>query len=254
LARLEFTEGHHDKAESAVEALQKEFGKRTESSYLLGEIALAQAQPEVAQQYYMSAFQIDKNNTDAIARLYELSVQGVGSQAFTDAMESSMKESSLPAPAVKLLADTYLIQGKTALAALYYEKLLELPEFTDNPDVLNNLANIYATKNLDKALATALKGVEATTEPSSALLDTVGWILAQQDENEKALSYLRKAYAQNSTDPEIRYHTGATLLALDRTAEAETELRAAIDSGKQFTGREDAERLLASIPEPTTER
>ncbi len=254
LARLDFTEGHHDKAENAVDALQKEFGKRTESAYLLGEIALARAQPEAAQKYFMSVFQLDKNNTDAIARLYELSVQGVGSQAFSDAMESSLKNSSLPPTSVKLLADVYLIQGKPARAAFYYEKLLELPLYAKSPDVLNNLANIYATQNLDKGLATAMKGLEATAEPSWALLDTVGWILAQQGENEKALSYLRKAYAKNSTDPEIRYHTGVTLLALDRTADAETELRAAIDSGKQFTGREEAERLLASLPEPTTEQ
>jgi putative PEP-CTERM system TPR-repeat lipoprotein len=249
LARLDIAEGQYDKAESAAAALQKESGKRTEASMLLGEVALARNQPEAAQIHFMDAFQLDKSNAEAIAKLYELSVQGVGAQAFTDAMETTLKESSLPAGVVRLLADSYLTQGKTAPAQMYYEKLLALPDFAADPAVLNNLANIYALENLDKALATAQKGLEAAGEgQNAALLDTVGWILAQKGENEKALSYLRKAYAKNSTDPEIRYHTGVTLQALGRSAEANTELRAAIASDRPFPGREEATRLLSLNP------
>jgi len=132
---------------------------------------------------------------------------------------------------------------------VYYEKLLDLDAFAADPAILNNLANIYAEKDLDKALAIALKGLEVAGEQNAALPDTVGWILARKGENEKALSYLRKAYARNSTDPEIRYHLGVTLLALGRTAEGEKELRAAIASGQQFTGLDEAERLVASRSE-----
>ena len=127
--------------------------------------------------------------------------------------------------------------------------MLALEAFAADPAILNNLAHIYAEKDLDKALATALKGLEVSGEQNAALPDTVGWILARKGENEKALSYLRKAYARNSTDPEIRYHLGVTLLALGRTAEGEKELRAAIASGQQFTGLDEAERLVASRSE-----
>lgn len=72
-------------------------------------------------------------------------------------------------------------------------------------------------------------------------------ILARQGQNEKALPYLRQAYALNSRDAEIRYHTGVTLLALGREKEAATELRAALAQPGVFPGREEAERLLASL-------
>lgn len=245
LARLDLAEGKIDKAEDAALALRKADPTRAESSLLLGEIALARKQPKEAQQHFMKAFELDSNNLDAIARLYELGAQGVEQQAFIDAMVSTLKKSSLPVLAVRLLADSYMIQGNTAQAAVYYEKLLDLDELAADPAVLNNLANIYAANDLAKALATAQKGLEAEGEEQSpALLDTTGWILARQGENEQALSYLRKAYVKNSTDPEIRYHLGATLIALGRTAEGEKELRAALDSGKSFPGRDDAQRLL----------
>jgi len=253
LARLDLAEGNVDKAREAALALQKADSKRAEASLLLGEIALARQEPAQAQKYFMEAFKLDRNNRDAIARLYELSMQGIEQQAFIDELESALKEASLPVLGVRLLADSYLVQGNTAQAALYYEKLLEIDALAADPAVLNNLANIYAQTDLDKALATAHKGLEAEgLEQSSALLDTMGWILARKGENEQALSYLRKAYVKNSTDPEIRYHLGATLIALGRTAEGEKELRAALDSGKPFPGSEDAQRLVenASGPEP----
>jgi tetratricopeptide (TPR) repeat protein len=254
LARLDLAEGHIDKAQDAALALQKSDAKRAESSLLLGEIALERKQPEEAQKLFMQAFELDHNNLDAIARLYELGAQGIGKQAFIDAMEQSLKEASLPVLAVRLLADSYLTEGKTEEAKKYYEKLLDLDALAADPAILNNLANIYAASDLDKALSTAHKGLEAEgVEQSAAMLDTVGWILARKGENDQALSYLRKAYVKNSTDPEIRYHLGAALVALDRLAEGERELRAALGSGTSFTGREDAERLLATLPEAEPE-
>jgi putative PEP-CTERM system TPR-repeat lipoprotein len=250
LARLDLAEGNIDKAQDAALALQKAEPKRAEGSILLGEIALESKRPEEAQRHFMHAFQLDHNNLDAIARLYELGAQGIEQQAFIDAMETSLKESSLPVLAVRLLADTHLTLGNTAQATRYYEKLLDLDELAADPAILNNLANIYAASDLDKALATAQKALEAEgVEQNSALLDTMGWILARKGENEEALSYLRKAYVKNSTDPEIRYHLGATLIALGRTAEGERELRAALDSGKPFNGREDAEQLISTAAE-----
>lgn len=250
LARLDLAEGKIDQAEDAALALQKADSKRAEGSLLLGEIALARKRPEEAQKHFLRAFEIDHNNLDAIARLYELSTQGIGQQAFIDALEKALRDTSLPVLGVRLLADSYLTQGNTAEATLYYEKLLDLDALAADPAVLNNLANIYASSDLEKALATAHKGLEAEgAEQSSALLDTMGWILARKGENEQALSYLRKAYVKNSTDPEIRYHLGATLIALGRTAEGERELRAALDSGKPFTGREEAQRLMPTASE-----
>jgi len=249
LARLDYDEGEYDKALGIAEELQREVGVRAETLLLLGDIALALGEPEDARQQFLSAFQLDTSNNAAIARIYSLSMQNGEPQSFTDVMEATLKESSLSVLAVRLMADSYLAQDKNEQAVVYYEKLLYLESFAADPVILNNLANIYAETDLNKALATALKGLDSAGENNAALPDTLGWILARQGENEKALPYLRKAFARNSTDPEIRYHLGVVLMALGRTAEGTKELRAAVSSDKQFAGREDAMRLVASQPQ-----
>jgi len=208
LARLDYDEGEYDKALGIAEELQREVGVRAETLLLLGDIALALGEPEDARQQFLSAFQLDTSNNAAIARIYSLSMQNGEPQSFTDVMEATLKESSLSVLAVRLMADSYLAQGENEQAVVYYEKLLYLESFAADPVILNNLANIYAEADLNKALATALKGLESGGENNAALPDTVGWILGTaRGENEQALPYLRKAFWPfNSTDPEIRYH------------------------------------------------
>lgn len=247
LARLYLIEGEHKTASSITTALREKFGDRAQLSYFQGEISMSRGELVLAQKHFMQAYQLDNKQTASIRKLYELGTKGVGGSAFTDAMETSLKEGALPMWAVGLMADSYLLQGKTKKAAVYYERLLALPEADNNLSILNNLANIYAQDDLDKGLATAMKAMDQEGEPSSALLDTVGWILSRKGENEKALPYLRKAYAINSGDPEIRYHTGVALIALGRTAEAEKELRAALVLGDDFSQRSEVERLVKEL-------
>ena len=249
LIQLDILEGQYDNASRAVFELEKETGPQAELALLRGEIAMARGLPELAQEQFMESFELRRENPDAVRRLYELSLQGIGEKEFTDALELALRESSVPPWVVRLLADSYLLQGNNDKARSYYEQLLEVPQFANDAPILNNLANIYAEEDLDKGLATARKALDEEGQGSASLMDTLGWILARQGKNEEALKYLRMAYAKDSTDPEIRYHTGAVLIALGREDEASRELRAALAIGKPFKGEEDAQRLLGSLSE-----
>ena len=247
MAQLDLAEGKHGEAYAASRALAEEYGERPELAIIEGEVALAQGREARAQQAFMRAFTADPNNVAAMRRLYELSLSGVGADEFTAAIERLLKDGSVSALAVRLLADVYLVQEKLDAAASYYEQLLAIEQFKNDPAILNNLANIYAKDDLDKALATARKGLESEKEQGSALLDTVGWILVQQGDYEQGLSYLRQAYAKNSRDPEIRYHTAVALKGLDRLVEARKELEAALALEGEFAGRDDARQLMSTL-------
>jgi len=249
LARLDILEEKYGAAQSRLDALREAGGDASQVELLQGDIALAQGEKQAAQGHFLRAYELDRTNTQAVIRAYELSLQGVGAEGFAAALESTMREQPLPPTMVRLLADSYMVQGNHQQAQRYYETLLSHPELGEDPAVLNNLANIYAESDLDKALATARKAMSIQGDGNPALLDTIGWILSRKGQHEEALPYLRKAYTINSRDPEIRYHIGATLLALERQAEAESELRAALAQGADFNGRDDAERLLAGLRE-----
>lgn len=247
LAGLFLMEGEDETAESIAQALRKQYGDSAQLSFLMGEIAAKRDDLEKAQFHFMQAYKQDNGLTPAIFKLYELSARGIGAKEFTDTMEAQLREGSLPMWAVRLMADSYLLQGEQAKAAGYYERLIAVPEIGSDPEILNNLANIYAETDLDKGLSTAMQALEQQGESSSALLDTVGWILARKGENDKALPYLRKAHAINSGDPQIRYHTGAALKALGRNGEAEKELRAALVLADDFPERAEVQRLVDEL-------
>lgn len=247
LAELSLLEGNHEQAESQLASLTSAHGERTELAFLNGEILLADDKPGLAQQAFARAYKLDSANSSALIQLYQLSIAGTGTSEFHQIIESQMSDSEQPTWKIRLLADSYLAQGDGANAARHYEELIARPELQSNSAILNNLANIYADDDLDKALTTAKRGIQANGKNNWALLDTIGWILARKERHEEALAYFREAYALNSTEPEIRFHTGATLLAMGRKTEAERELRAALSFEGDFAWRSEAELMLGEI-------
>ncbi len=247
LVRIDLAEGDLRTAEKTLDGLEQELGSRADIAYLRGEVALARDQPEQAHKHYLRSFEMQHENGFAIRRLYELSRRGVGEKAFTDALEQALKESSLPVWVVRLLADSFLLQGYTGKAADYYEKMLAIPELSGDPGILNNLANIYADVDLEKAEATARKALASGGEGSSAVLDTLGWILVRRGQQAEGLNFLRRAYDLNAADPGIRYHTAVALIDLDRPDEAEKELRAALAIGGNVPEIEKSRELLEQL-------
>ncbi len=248
LLRLDVVEGKISDANSTLDKLEARGGPTDRSTYLRGEIALAAGDLTLAHGYLLQAFKLNPKNQAAITQLYHLSRQGIGTEAFTSTMEATLQQHSLPTWAVRLLADTYMLQGENNKARRYYESLLALPALETDAGILNNLANLYAIDDPDKALATAREAIQAPGgDGSSAVLDTLGWLLATRGNHEEALPYLRKAFALNSADPEVRYHIGATLASLGRKTEAVKELRAALALSDNFTGRADTQKLLAKL-------
>tara|TARA_R110000823_G_scaffold47903_7_gene121802 strand:+ start:2326 stop:5088 length:2763 start_codon:yes stop_codon:yes gene_type:complete len=247
LVRLDLAQSRYAPARERLDGLSELIGDNADVSFLYGDLALAEGDKETAREHYLQSLTLNPAQSAAVLRLYELSLEGVGAEAFTATLEKILQQASLPPWQVRLLADSYLVQGKPERAQRYYESLLEHPDYGSDAGVLNNLANIYAEEDLDKALATAMQALESGGEKNYALLDTVGWILTRLGREEQALPYLRKAYSINSRNPEIRYHTGVALLGLKREAEALSELRAALASDAEYPGRDDAETLLNSL-------
>jgi len=246
LARLSLKKGNYQAAQEKAKQLEIKFGKHASIFLLKGDIANKESRFSDAHSFYLQALKQEPDSALALLNLYQLTLNGIGETEFTNLIEAKIKQAPQPDWVVRLLADSYLNQKKSDKAKPYYEFLITQPDFAKDAGTYNNLANIYAKDDLDKALSVAEKGL-ALDRNNAALLDTMGWLLAQKDRFPEALSLLREAFSMNASSAETRYHLGYVLAKQGRKVEAISELKAALNSGESFTGRNDAENLLKTL-------
>ena len=122
------------------------------------------------------------------------------------------------------LSSLLLTQGEKAKSIQIIENF---PKLYQQPIFLNNLANFYLDKDIDKALDYAKKAYDLAPQ-IAAINDTLGWLYYNNKQPSKALGLLREAAARDTNNGEIFYHLALTLIALDHKQQAQTTLLKAI--------------------------
>jgi tetratricopeptide (TPR) repeat protein len=128
-----------------------------------------------------------------------------------------------------------------------YERLYE--RLPNAPIMANNLASLLSTyydddENLNRAytIARRLRGIEFPP-----FQDTYGWIAYRRGDYEEALEHLEPAAAGLGDNALVQYHLGMTYLALERDAEALTQLRRAVTLAGPDDPRPQFERARTEI-------
>ena len=237
---------NYAKAETLLASMSKSRPDDANILLLNGDLAMAKDNLQLAHNYYMAAVKKDPQFKLALAKLYQLAKIGIA----TDEFETRLRHISKKYPANewlgRLLAEHYVNQQKTELAIAQYQTLLAANQFTDDPSVHNNLANLFIATDLTLALSHAEKAMQLAPK-QAYILDTYGWILANMQQYEKAVAMLRQAHALDATDPAIRVHIAYTLVKLQRQTEATEILQPLLDSKLQFKERPMAEQLMQQI-------
>jgi len=130
-----------------------------------------------------------------------------------------------------------------------YEKVLvKQPEMLLAANDLAFLLSEYGRKSgdLDRALALANKAM-AQNQENPAVIDTLGWIYYKKGDNARALELLGKAKAKVQHNAIINYHFGMALYKAGKRDEAKAVLGEAVKSGEIFIGRNEAEKILATL-------
>lgn len=233
-------------AETKLSELQKTNKDDPELTLFSGNIFVAKGQLEEAFKAYFNALTLAPNYRLALAKMYQLTLQGIGHETFSREIAKLVEAQPENYFQRNLLADHYLNQGQFDKALPHYEILEEIQTLPNKAFIYNNLANIYLNKDSEKALAYIDKAMQINSnEP--AVLDTYGWIKTLNGEHNQALDILRRAYAMDSNNPSIMYHLGFTLNKLGRLEEAKQELAQSLASDKMFFEREEAQALYDSI-------
>ncbi|MBN1655635.1 MAG: tetratricopeptide repeat protein [Deltaproteobacteria bacterium] len=145
-----------------------------------------------------------------------------------------------------------ILRQVAELEAEYGDKKLAIKRFLDllktDPDDQNaprHLARLYASSS--ETLAQAEKYAEIAikiTPNDPQVKDTMGWILYQKREYEKALAMISSAARELTKNAETQYHLGMTQLALNQ-ASGVRSLQKALALSPNFDGADKAREMLA---------
>jgi len=210
---------------------------------LLAKIYSAEKNDTAAEAALSQAIVLDPDYQPAYLALARLYVAANRHQAALDKLKSVLAKSTNDVGTL-MLAGMIQTELKDYRAAHdMYQRLLTVnPRFAP---ALNNLADICSEYlNLpDKAFeyARAARDV-APSDPVPA--DTLGWILFKRGEYQRALTLLRESTDKMPGEPEAWFHLGMTHYMLGEEQPARTAFERAIQSGKPFRGKDEAQLRL----------
>jgi tetratricopeptide (TPR) repeat protein len=246
---LSIAERNQQAARAKLEDLRDPTSDTNGLDLLEAELLLAEGKPEQAQEKYAGAFARNMGNGLVLVKMYNLALMGYGEERFETQARTAIAAQPGNPYYRNLLADYLLLRKRNEEAREHYLVLRRATNFPNRAAMLNNLA--ISSVEADPALAYEAAKAAVELKPDSAsMLDTYGWVLANQARYEEALEVLRRAHSLLANDPSIQYHLGYTLYRLGRREDGVREIRRAVDSGQRFL---DQERAIAFLQSATAD-
>jgi len=244
--KLALYESNFKTADQQLAKLNKSHKQNSQIKTLAGDVAIAKQQLEQGQLLYLQAFKLDTNNSMALVKSYNLAIKGFQPDLFEQYLIQALNKQENNFYFRNLLADYFLITHRYPEAKQHYLRIVNNASLPNKASVLNNLAFAIMHDDLDAALRFAQQANDL--KPNSAqILDTLGWIMANNREYDSAVVSLRQAQSINASDPEIRYHLGFALHKLGRIDDAISELEYAVNTPNPFANKLAAKELLAQL-------
>lgn len=227
---------------------------------------LAALQPESPDiQLRLAAARAAVNDSEGAAqamnkalRLYRKAVETRPAPQTMQALYSALVQAGKPAEARSRMQAWLSAHAADTASRLYYaSSLLALRDYPASTAqfeevlrqapghfiALNNLAWLYQQQRDPRALPLAEQAYQQAPD-NPAIIDTLGWLLAEQGKFERALPLLKDAVAKAPKSNEIRYHYGAALAKSGDLRGARAQLEPLL-SIKEFGRREAIRHLLA---------
>jgi Tfp pilus assembly protein PilF len=137
--------------------------------------------------------------------------------------------------------------GKYDDAVQVYERALRRDPRSEV--TANNLAMMLVTYRKDQASLDRAKTLSArfANSPNSAFLDTYGWVLYKRGESAAAVIALQNSAAKSPDSPVLLYHLGMAEALAGQDAAARDNLTRSLQSGKQFSGMDEAKATLEKL-------
>jgi tetratricopeptide (TPR) repeat protein len=242
LGRLDLRGGRIDEALERAATAEGLDPKNAEASLLGGNALWAQGRLEDAAAAFERSLAV-RSSTEAALLLYRVRLDGdpTGAvRALEERLEAAPGDTRIRLAA----ADAYQQGGQASLAIDQYQRILDREP--ENPIAWNNVAWLYYLEADPRAIEAARKAHELRPQ-DGAILDTLGWLLAESGELNDSLPLLRSAAALLPRDGEVRYHLAAVLARRGDDQEARSVVRSLLASDLVFASRQKAQQLLQTL-------
>ena len=243
LAEAEVGVGASDKALALAEALVADYPDLSSGYLLLGDVHMRLGRFDEAIAQYRKSHDLEAGTVTTL-RLYRAHLVAGDRARARSVLSPWVASHPTDSTARAALAEDLLAGGELDAARGQYERLLERDP--SNPTVLNNLAYILDQQQAPRAYELAQRAHELAPD-NPAISDTVGWLMVRRGKPGLGLRHLRNAESRASGHPEISYHIGVALAALDRRREARSALERALAHPAGFAEAEAASALLEEL-------
>jgi tetratricopeptide (TPR) repeat protein len=256
LLGIDLAEKRYDAAAQLIEQQVQKHPNTAGASFLQGELYFApgpQRDAGRAEEALQKAIQLNANFTPAYEALVSVYIsENKLPQALTQLKTEIEKNPNDPRP-VLVSAIVYEQMKDYNSARDAYQKTLGLSP--NSVLALNNLAYLYAEK-LDQAdqgynLAQKAHNLEPSNE---RVADTLAWILYKRGDYQQALALATESAAKNPDNPVIQFHLGMINDMMGDLESARRAFEKAVHGSNQFAEREEAQRRLASLQSPASNK
>ncbi|MFA4902022.1 MAG: tetratricopeptide repeat protein [Desulfobaccales bacterium] len=239
-----------DKALAMVRQAIERSPKNPQLHQMLGELLLVQKQPEAAIAPLEEALTLNPRQVTSLQLLALAYHQMPDPAKAVQQLEAKVADPKASPIFALVLGSVYEQDKKYDKAINLYNSLLARNLFT--PLARNNQAFLIAEHdatpdNLARAQKLISQNLEDYPEEPS-FLDTMGWVLCKQGNYVEAKTYLEKAVEKVPNQSSILYHLAWCEAKLGEAAAARENLQKAVDSKSKFPEREEAQKLLESLP------
>lgn len=232
-----------DDALAVARALQKQDATAVAGYDLEGDLQMRAKQPALALAAFEKAY-ARKQSPQLLAKIgATMKLAGKGKEVEPRLLQwqaANPNDQLIP----MFLAESSLADKQFKVAIERFEAIVK--RNPNNVLALNNLAWTYQQVKDPRALATAEQAVKLAPD-SSAILDTLGWILVEQGDAKRGVPVLQKAVSLAPAAPELRYHLAVALSKSGDKVNARKELDMLLSNNKSFPQIEDAKTLLKTL-------
>ena len=244
LIQLDMKEKKYQQALIQSRALIEAHPEQALNHETMGDILIYLNTPEQAIRSYKTALSLQKNNyllVSKIARAYALSGQKI---AAAQTLEHWLQAHPENIKIRMMLALLYQQSQQLSQAQKHYEQIIKLRP--DNISAINNLALIYSSLNDPRAVEYAEIAYSLAPENAN-VLDTLGWLLLNNNEQQRALTLLTQAVKSSPADFNIRYHYALALNNNGQKTAAINQLDMIVPVQARFQNKAQAEKLLKQL-------